>query len=290
MNMTVLVVDDEPLARLGVTARLRQHCDLSVVGECGTGEEALAAIAALKPDLIFLDIQMPGLSGLEALKEVPLAQRPIVIVLTAYDDHAVEAFEVQALDYLLKPVDDTRFDLALDRARRLWHMKQRECGLARTSGPEQASGTPLTEPIRRFAVRRGSEITFVNVSDVDWVEGLGDYAGLHVGSRTHLIRESLTTLAKNLDRREFLRVHRSTILRIERIARIEPLAHRDYLITLQDRSAVRSSRTYSKAVRELMQNALTGGTKQGCFDGAAVFVNTDGDVGGTQAEPGSRRT
>ncbi len=114
MNLTVLVVDDEPLARLGVTARLRLHPNLTVVGECSTGEEALDAIARLKPGLLFLDIQMPGLSGLQALKEVPLDQRPIVIFLTAYDDYAVEAFEVQALDYLLKPVDDARFDIALE--------------------------------------------------------------------------------------------------------------------------------------------------------------------------------
>lgn len=261
--MTVLVVDDEPLARLGVTARLRQRSDLSVIGECSTGEEALEAIASLRPDLIFLDIQMPGLSGLEALQAVPLDQRPIIIFLTAYDNYAVEAFEVQALDYLLKPVDDVRFDLALERAQRLWRIKRQKLVLECAGDLAQARLTPSTEPIRRFAVRRGSEVTFVNLADVDWIEGLGDYAGLHVGQRTHLIRESLTTLAASLDRRDFLRVHRSTIVRIERIARIEPLAHRDYLITLQDRSAVRSSRTYSKAVRELMQNVMAGGRKAG---------------------------
>ena len=263
MNMTVLVVDDEPLARLGVTARLRRHSGVDVLGECSTGEEALHSIAQLKPDLVFLDVQMPGLSGLQALKKVPLEQRPIVIFLTAYDDYAVEAFEVQALDYLLKPVDDVRFDLALERARRLWSMKQTERGVERGGGSMQTGGTPATAPIRRFAVRRGSEVTFVNVAEVDWIEGLGDYAGLHVGPRTHLVRESLTALANGLDEREFLRVHRSTIVRIERIVRIEPLAHRDYLITLQDRSAVRSSRTYSKAVRELMQNTLTGTRRAG---------------------------
>ena len=263
MNMKVLVVDDEPLARLGVTARLRQHSGVSVVGECSTGEEALDSIERLQPDLVFLDIQMPGLSGLQALKQVPLEQRPIVIFLTAYDDYAVEAFEVQALDYLLKPVDDVRFDLALERARRLWRMKAQEGIVGSAVGSEQLKRAGSSELIRRFAIRRGSEVTFVNVADVDWIEGLGDYAGLHVGPRTHLVRESLTALANGLDGRDFLRVHRSTIVRIERIVRIEPLAHRDYLITLQDRSAVRSSRTYSKAVRELMQNTLTNTRKVG---------------------------
>ena len=263
MTLTVLVVDDEPLARLGVTARLRQHRDLAVVGECSTGEEALDAIERLKPGLIFLDIEMPGLSGLQALREVPPDQRPIVIFLTAYDEYAIAAFEVQALDYLLKPIDDNRFALALDRARRLWTMRRTELAAGVTDSLQQVKRSAESGAIRRFAVRRGSEVTFVNVADVDWIEGLGDYAGLHVGSRTHLIRESLTSLAHALDQAEFLRVHRSTIVRVDRIVRIEPLANRDYLITLQDRRSVRSSRTYSKSVRELMQNALTGPQRSG---------------------------
>ena len=256
MSLNVLVVDDEPLARLGVTARLQQHPDFTVVGECTTGEEALDAIARLKPDLIFLDIQMPGLSGLQALKQIPVERRPIVVFLTAYADHAVEAFEIQALDYLLKPVDDSRFALAVDRARRLWTMREQQLLTTRLEGQQLKGPGSVADPLRRFAVRRGSEVTFVNVADVNWIEGLGDYAGLHVGPRTHLIRESLTDLAKSLPQTEFLRIHRSTIVRVDCIVRIEPLVHRDYLITLKDRTSVRSSRTYSKAVRELMQNSL----------------------------------
>ena len=254
MSLTALVVDDEPLARLGVTARLRPHADITLLGECSNGGQALEAIAGLTPDLVFLDIQMPGLSGLEALREVPLDRRPMVIFLTAYEDYAVEAFEVQALDYLLKPVDDDRFNLALERARRLWQMKRQD---APEKGPLlEADSAAQREPLRRFAVRRGSEITFVNVGDVEWIEGLGDYAGLHVGARTHLVRESLTALAQRLDQHSFLRVHRSTIVRIDAILRIEPLANRDYVITLRNGSTVRSSRTYSKAVRSLMQNEV----------------------------------
>ncbi len=254
MNLTVLVVDDEPLSRLGVTARLRPHTDLTLLGECSNGEEALDSIHRLNPALVFLDIQMPGLSGLQALKELPLSRRPMVIFLTAYEDYAVEAFEVQALDYLLKPVDDARFDLAIERARRLWLLRQQE--VPEHPHAEHGSSLMQQEPLRRFAVRRGSEITFVNVEEVEWIEGLGDYAGLHVGARTHLIRESLTALAQRLDQGCFLRVHRSTIVKIESILRIEPLLHRDYLITLQSGSSVRSSRTYSKAVRNLIQNEV----------------------------------
>ncbi len=256
MSLTVLVVDDEPLARLGVTARLRSHADFSIVGECGTGQEALELMARLSPDLVFLDIEMPGLSGLQALKAVPLSQRPIVIFLTAHDDHAVEAFEVQALDYLLKPVDDIRFEASLERARRLWYMKSQDARNEHFEDPPMARQVLPKKALQRFAVRRGSEVTFVSVEDVDWIEGLGDYVGLHVGARTHLIRESLTALSLSLDPALFLRVHRSTILRVDRILKIEPLANRDYLITLHNQSTVRSSRTYSKAVRNLMQNAI----------------------------------
>jgi len=256
LSLTVLVVDDEPLARLGVTARLRLYAELTLLGECSNGEQALESIARMSPDLVFFDIQMPSLSGLQALKEMPLSRRPMVIFLTAYDDYAVEAFEVQALDYLLKPADNARFEIAVERARRLWQMKQQEGLVEHVQGAAQANSQPQSEPLRRFAVRRGSEISFVNVADVEWIEGLGDYAGLHVGSRTHLIRESLTALAQRLDQQSFLRVHRSAIVKIDSILRIEPLANRDYLITLQNQCVVRSSRTYSKAVRKLMLNDL----------------------------------
>jgi two-component system LytT family response regulator len=254
MNLRVLVVDDEPLARLGVTARLRAHPDMTVVGECSSGEEALACMARLKPDLVFLDIQMPGMSGLHILKDLPEDQSPIIIFLTAHDDYAVEAFGVQALDYLLKPVDDKRFEDSLDRARRLWSMKQQEQVYGRLQSLLEAKAAHESEPLKRFAIRRGSDVTFVNAADIEWIEGLGDYAGLHVGSRTHLIRESLTSLENRLDKAQFLRIHRSTIVRIYSILRVEPLANRDYLITLQNQTSLRSSRTYSKAVRSLLRN------------------------------------
>jgi two-component system, LytTR family, response regulator len=251
-----MVVDDEPLARLGVTARLQAHADVAVVGEFGSGEEAIEAIPRLAPDLLFLDIQMPGMSGVQVLRALPANQRPIVIFLTAYDDYAVDAFEVQALDYLLKPVDDARFEASLERARRLWAIYQQESAYDRLQNLLQAQQTQAIKPLKRFAVRRGSDVTLVNVADIEWIEGLGDYAGLHVGAKTHLIRESLTFLESRLDKEHFLRVHRSTIVRIDCILRVEPLAHRDYLITLRDQSAIRSSRTYSRAVRDLLQNRL----------------------------------
>ena len=254
MSLHVLVVDDEPLARTGVVARLRTHEDMEIVGECGTGEEALLAITSLAPDLLFLDVEMPGLSGLEVLAALPADARPMVIFLTAFEEYAIPAFEVQALDYLLKPINTVRFESALDRARRLWELKQQE----RHDGPLRLRPQPQwgveNQPLQRFAIRKGAEVSFVCVEDVDWIEGLGDYAGLHVGPRTHLIREPLTALSEALDPKHFLRVHRSSIVRLDRIQKIEPIANGDYLITLQNRSSIRTSRTYSRAVRSLMQN------------------------------------
>jgi two-component system LytT family response regulator len=252
VSLRVLVVDDEPLARLGVTARLSAHPDMTVVGECGSGDDAVAEIRRLNPDLVFLDIQMPGISGLEVLERLPKDKEPIVIFLTAHEEYAIDAFGVQALDYLLKPIDDARFQTSLSRARRLHVVRQHESIYDRLEKIMQQG--PPTECAKRFPVRRGTDIIFVDVDDVEWIEGLGDYAGLHVGAKTHLIRESLTSLDTRLSKTDFLRIHRSTIVRVDHILRVEPLANRDYLLTLKNQTTVRSSRTYSRAVKNLIRN------------------------------------
>ena len=254
--MRVLVVDDEPLSRLGVTARLQKHSDMEVVAECGDGHEALKAIEGLRPDLVFLDIQMPGLSGLELLKTLPSVTRPSVVFLTAHEEYAVNAFEVEALDYLLKPIDDARFDACLARARRLLALKRQESLYEQLQGLVSAvAGVPGRQFIRQFAVRRGSAVTFVKASNVDWIEGLGDYAGLHVQEKTHLIREPLSSLAERLDPAEFLRIHRSSIVQVNRIIKTESLSNRDLLVTLRDHTILRVSRTYSASLSGLLRNA-----------------------------------
>jgi two-component system LytT family response regulator len=256
--MRVLVVDDEPLACLGVTARLQKHLDMEVVAECGDAQEALEAIADLKPDLVFLDIQMPGLSGLELLKTVPRDTRPSVVFLTAHEEYAVSAFEVEALDYLLKPVDDERFDACLGRARRLLTLKRQESLYEQLQGlVSAATGVPDRQYIRQFAVRRGSAVTFVKTADVDWIEGLGDYAGLHVQDKTRLIREPLSSLAERLDPTEFQRIHRSCIVQVNRIVRVESLSNRDLLVTLCDSTILRVSRTYSASLSGLFRNVTS---------------------------------
>lgn len=251
MIFRVMVVDDEPLARLGITARLQSHPDMTVVGECSTGEETIDSIPRLAPDLIFLDIQMPGISGLEVLRSLSRDKTPCILFLTAHENYAIEAFEVEALDYLLKPIDDARFAASLDRARRVLTFRQQETSRAPFgAAPEQLPRGAA----KRFVVRKGNDVTFVPIADVDYFEGLGDYVGLHVAGKTHLVRESLTSLEARLDRTQFLRIHRSTIIQIDRIVRVEPVANRDYLVTLRDRSSVRASRTYSKLLKDILQN------------------------------------
>ena len=256
MTIRVVVVDDEPLARLGVISRLARHAGLSVVGECATGEEALSAIPRLMPDLVFVDIEMPGINGVELLRGLSRPPGMQFVFLTAHEEYALEAFGVEALDYLLKPVDDERFDACIDRARRIIELYRQESRHARLY--EERIGRQIvdeTGPVRRFTVRRGNEVSFIKAEDVDWIEGLGDYAGLHVQGRTHLIRETLGSLADHLDRHDFLRIHRSAIVQVDRIVRVQPLSNRDALVTLRDGQTLRASRNYSAALQDLLRNS-----------------------------------
>lgn len=253
MNIRVLVIDDEPLARVGVLARLSAYADMLVVGECSTGEEARAKIPQLSPDLIFVDVEMPGISGLDLMRALPREQARCIVFLTAHEEYALDAFDVEALDYLLKPIDDSRFEACIERVRRMFALHHQEAnferlyGLLKVADKEEAKGT-----IKRFPVRRGNEFTFVQVRDVDWIEGLGNYVGLHVGERTHLVREPLASLEARLDHAHFVRIHRSTIVQVERVARIDPSANRDAMLTLRGGRMLRVSRTYRSALDELL--------------------------------------
>jgi two-component system LytT family response regulator len=247
MTMRILVVDDEPLARRGVVKRLSAHTDVQLIGEAGDGEAALSAIVDMAPDLVFMDVQMPGMSGFEALGLLQPRERPLTIFLTAYDQFALRAFEVHALDYLLKPIDDERFVEALDRARATLavhrgrhHAAGLQALLAAQPGPGYAT---------RFAVRIGHRVVFVAVADIDWIEAMGDYAGLHVAGKVHLLRERLHLLVRRLDPAQFVRIHRSTIVRADRIAEMELLSNRDSLLRLRDGTPLRASRTYGDALR-----------------------------------------
>jgi two-component system LytT family response regulator len=246
MTIRVVILDDEPLARLAVKIRLAARAGFELVGECGDGASACAALAALMPDLVFVDVDMPGKTGLEVLAALPPAQRPMAILLTAYDGFALQAFELAALDYLLKPVDDERFDEALDRAQQAFPYRGRG---AATAVPASAPATvPAAPALRHFSVRVGARTVLVPVLDVERIEADGDYAMLHANGKTWLVRERLSNLAMQLDPRQFQRVHRSSIVRLDMIAELRPLTNRDALLRLSDGNVLRASRSYMPAL------------------------------------------
>jgi two-component system, LytTR family, response regulator len=225
----VAVVDDEPLARSGVLARLRTEADVAVVGECVDGL-GLSRLRRDAVDVAIVDVQMPGLSGLDGLAAIPRDERPLAILLTAHDTFAVRAFELEAVDYLLKPIDDERFAEAIERARR-------KLG--------EAARAPTAE---RFTIRIGSRLAFVEVADVTWIEADGDYAALHANGERHLLRESLQELSRKLDPSRFIRVHRSAIVRVDQVAEMLPRPNRDAVLRLKDGTTLRASRTYIDAL------------------------------------------
>lgn len=242
MNMRVLVVDDEPLARRGIVRRLAAHQDMQVIGQAGDAETALAAMAAQSPDLVFMDVQMPGLSGIDAMRAMPASKRPLTVFLTAYEHFALDAFEVHAVDYLLKPIDDERFVEALERARETFEL---QCG--RDREPRKAAAFAS-----RFIVRTGHRKSIVAAHDIDWIEAMGDYAGLHVGDKVHLLRETLRSLSQRLDPDRFLRIHRSTIVHVDRIAEMRTLTNRDSLLRLHNGTPLRVSRSHIDALHALL--------------------------------------
>lgn len=250
--LRVLVVDDEPLARDRLRAALAAEPGVEVVGECPDGLEAVRAIGRLRPDLVLLDVQMPGLDGFGVIEAVGPAAMPPVIFITAWDDYAVRAFEVQALDYLLKPFDDDRLRAALTRAQeprretdelavRLLHLLEQHAAGA-TAPPAGAAYA------QRLMVRRGESIRYVPLAEVEWIEAADNYVRLHGSSGTHLVRMTLHELETRLDPAEFARVHRSAIVRLDAIREIRPWAGGDYLAVLKSGREVRISRTHRERV------------------------------------------
>jgi two-component system, LytTR family, response regulator len=245
--MRALIVDDEPLARRVVTLMLRRFRDVEIVGQCGDGLSAVEAILGLAPDLVFLDVQMPGMDGFEVLRAIPKQNLPTVVFVTAYEQHALRAFEAHAIDYLLKPIDEERFALAVERARALIH------SAAKVDLDERIMkllGREAERFVSRFAVRSGSRIQIVLTDDIDWIGAAGDYAELHSRGRAYLVRESMRLLEQKLDAGSFLRIHRSRIVRIERIRELQAIDNREYLVKLSDGSEHRSGRTYADRLEQ----------------------------------------
>lgn len=251
-QMRTLIVDDEPLARERVKNLVLQQPDLELVGECGDGEEALEAIHRHKPDLVFLDIQMPGMDGFELVSALDSDVLPAIIFVTAYDQFAIKAFEVHAIDYLLKPFDDDRFAAALERAR-LW--RQRSVPGEEWGAKLQAllaDVRPSVRSVNRLAVKSGGRVLLLRVKDIDWVEAADNYVSLHVGDEAHLLRETMGSLEKRLPAEQFIRISRSTIVNLDRVQELQPLFHGEYAVILRDGVKVTLSRSYRDKLDQLL--------------------------------------
>jgi two-component system LytT family response regulator len=252
MTLRIVIADDEPLVRERVCTLLDARTDFTLAAVCEDGASALCAIQEQRPDLALLDVQMPELDGFEVVDALPPEDRPAVIFITAYDEYAVRAFAINAIDYLLKPLEPARFHEALDRAR----ARRTDHG----PGTPQPELTALLKEVRalrgygeRLVVRDGQRVSFVRAADIDWIEAVGNYVRLHLGSASQLMRESMKSIEARLDPARFARIHRSAIVNVDRIAHVEPHFHGEYLVTLHDGTRLTSSRSYSDRIRVLLR-------------------------------------
>jgi two-component system LytT family response regulator len=251
VTLRVVVVDDEPLPRQRVRDLVSQHPSLTLVGEATTGTEALDVMVELRPDLAFLDIQMPELDGLQVAASLADDAPPAIVFVTAFDEYAIRAFEVDAIDYLLKPVTPERFTAAVDRV-----LKRLDRPEDSTRAPIHALATKMVEArgvATRFVARRGAKHYFVRVADIDWVEAVGNYVRLQTGDTSHLVRETMKGMETRLDPEQFVRIHRSAIVAIDRIRSIEAREHGEYVVTMTSGARLASSRGYSERVRHLLR-------------------------------------
>ena len=252
--MRALIVDDEPLARRGLAVMLRRFKDIYIVGECGDGRSAVDTILERSPDVVFLDIQMPGMDGFEVLRALPKENMPAVIFLTAYDQHVLRAFDFHALHYLLKPVDDTRFAAAISRVRDLVDSKLKADMAQRVM---RMLDGPSDQYASRFAVQTGSRIQIVVAEDIEWVGSAGNYVEFHVNGRSFLLRESMASLEQRLDPAKFIRIHRSRIVQSRVIVELRSIENREFIVMLSDDSEHRSSRTYADRLERWLSSGQT---------------------------------
>ena len=256
----VLIVDDEPIARRGIRQQLRGEADLEVIGECGDGAAAIDAITGLAPDLVFLDIQMPEVGGFDVVEAIGIARMPAVVFVTAYDEHALRAFDVHAVDYVLKPIDRHRFRTAVERARRrLAHRagahhapEQLDRQLdRRIAAALEELGRPAHDYAKRLAIKGDGRVILVDVDEVDRLETAGNYVEVHSGPRHHLVRETMASLEARLDPARFVRVSRSSIVNAARVCELQPMFNGDFVVVLRDGTKVAGSRRYRAAFDRL---------------------------------------
>jgi two-component system LytT family response regulator len=253
MSIRALIVDDEPVARRGLLRLLQQEPDIEVVGECGDGTAAVAAIGALSPDLVFLDVQMPELDGFAVIDAVGATRMPAVVFVTAFDKHALRAFDAHAIDYVLKPVDPERFRRALERVRsRLAHPD--DSFVRRVSEAlKLIDRARLPEYPTRLAIRSEGRVRLLDVADVDRIVAAGNYVEIHAGGKQHLLRETMASLEARLDPQRFVRVSRAAIVSTTRIREVQPLFNGDFVVLLENGAQVNGSRRYRAALDVLLR-------------------------------------
>ncbi len=245
-NIRTLIVDDEPLARERLRALLEDEPDLELVGECADGHEALAAVRQAEPDLVFLDIQMPELDGFGLVAQLDPAHLPAIIFVTAFDRFALRAFEVHALDYLLKPFDADRFHAAVERARQ-WIRRNERGELDQRLSALLADLKGTAKGQDRIAVKSGNRVVLVRTEDIDWVEAADNYVSLHIGKESHLLRETMNSLETRLPSDRFLRISRSTIVNLDRIKELQPHFHGEHVVILHNGKRL----TMTRGLREV---------------------------------------
>lgn len=261
-----IIVDDEALARRGIRARLERAGGYAIVAECASGREAVAAIREHAPSVVFLDVQMPGIDGFGVIEEVGADNMPVVIFVTAFDAHALRAFEAHAFDYLLKPIDDDRFATAIERARRRV-VEREESEVARRLAALMKDLRPALEAAEtaqarrpetpdapaaapnRIVIRDRDRMLFVDVGDIDWIGADGDYVRIHTGGKSHLVRDTMTAMEQRLDPATFVRIHRSAIVNVSRIRELRPYSSREYAVILRDGTRLRLSRRFRDRLR-----------------------------------------
>lgn len=265
-SLRAIIVDDESLARRGLALRLQQIPMVDVIAECANGQQALEAIAEHSPDLVFLDIQMPGIDGFEVIRQLQTDNLPMVIFVTAFDQYAVDAFKVHAVDYVLKPIDDDRLHEAIDRAvahhsqeeserskQRLMDLMMGMTGASAASIEEMVQGD--SEPRQwpeKLVVKDGSDIHLIKVADIHWVDAAGDYMCIHAGGETHIMRITMKQLEAMLNPAHFLRIHRSTIINSDYINGAHTLGNGEYMLTLEGGAQLKVSRGFRDRVRQLL--------------------------------------
>jgi len=261
-KIRTVIVDDESPARRRIRELLDPVPDVEVVAECTGGPAAVEQIRTLAPDLLFLDVQMPELDGFGVLAALGLEATPVTVFITAYDHYALKAFDVHALDYLLKPYSDERFEQALDRARTHLATRQRDAlnrkllALLAHHRPDLAASTDAPTRLDRLVLKTGGRVLFLKVEEIDWIDAAGVYVNLHAGGKTYLHRETLGGLENRLDPVRFVRIHRSTIVNLDRIRELQPYFHGEYVVVLHDGTKLKLSRTYRARLQERLGQAL----------------------------------